>query len=98
MIIEEQITIEASEVTESCKVYSRYEKEPMHSNFDGIFSNVNKKAMCKEELNWTDEKIKRVFDEGKYDTGDYTALLELALKIQIAELSQNNEFLISVSS
>lgn len=82
MIIQNQITIEASEVTESMKVYFKYEKKPMY----------------KEELNWSDEKINHVLDGGQYETGDYVGLLELALKIQIAELSQNNEFLISVSS
>lgn len=92
MIIEEQITIEASEVSESWRVYSKYLKEPWSSNFKGIFSNVDARAMFKQEFHWSEEKITRVIEQGNYEDGEYEAVLKLAQKIQIAELSQNNEF------
>lgn len=98
MKIETQITIEANEVTESLELYEKYMKESLYTNFDGIFSNVNTEAMCKEELNWSDEKIKRVFDGQESGVEEYRELLELAIKIQIAELDLNNEDLNCVSS
>ncbi len=93
MIYDKLIVIGENDLVESDSIYHEFRKSDYKSIIRKTFANVHKAAIAQSELNLSASKFSQMIKKEEdridyYHSCDRLKFLELALKIQIAELME----------